>query len=395
MSAQPLLHITVPILLEKGEEKPEEKGSLLTCKIRSEPENPNSTTTHDMKIKVFKNGTTEEWLQAQSAFMLLVKSKALGGGKGQFSFARVFLKGDALFKFNLIAKERQIAEGSEAETPEELEKCFQKLTEQIMPRRALRNQKCYLSRIAKKPSDMKFRVYMSRMIELNDYLDKFPPKFNADQKYSKEQLLEFIEFGLPKAWQLKMVENNIDLSRDDATYETLIDFGERMELLEAQSRSQKMSTMSEMIPKKMKTAHKAGTSLVKFGYKNKVTQKKWCPYHKTDSHDANSCTVITSMANNMAQKKAEKDQKSSPTGSGKFDKKQYHMYQQFLHFQKMQAEQEKEASEEEADGSAMYFDLVEENTVKEPDESQESTDDSYDVDLDIDLGLDELAVMDE
>lgn len=379
------LHFVVPILLAKGEEKPEDKGNLITCKIKSDPNDKNSTVTHDMKIKMFKSGTTEEWLLAWQAFKLVLKGQGLDSGSAQFRFARVFLKGDALFKFNLIVKELKIDEKSE--TPDKLEECFKKLTEKILPHKAIRNQKCYLSRIAKKPADMKFRDYVTRMIEINDHLSSFPPDFHEDQKYSKFQLMEFIEFGMPKGWQIKMMENNIDLGKDETSFDKLVDFGERMELLEAQSRTQKMGTMSDMIPKKFKTAHKAhGSSLIKQSYKTHF-QKKWCPYHKTDSHDANTCVVISKVAADLAQKKAEKDKKFPAAGNGKFDKKKFEQFQAFVHFQKMQEEQ---AKNEEAEGSAMYFDLVEEGEVKETEmESQEISEDGYE-----DLDMADMALLD-
>jgi hypothetical protein len=47
----------------------------------------------------------------------------------------------------------------------------------IFPVRALRIQKRYMRRYMRKPREMKMRAYRNQVIELNNYLAKFPSNF--------------------------------------------------------------------------------------------------------------------------------------------------------------------------------------------------------------------------
>ena len=81
----------------------------------------------------------------------------------------------------------------------------QALTSHIFPQRALRMQKCYVRCYMRKPREMKMRVYRNRVVELNNYLERFPTVLNATQKIDDDEIVDILEFGTPNKWQSEMV----------------------------------------------------------------------------------------------------------------------------------------------------------------------------------------------
>ena len=68
-------------------------------------------------------------------------------------------------------------------------------------------QKRSMRRYMRKPRDMKMRVYRNRVVELNNYLERFPAVFNATQKIDEDEIVDILEFGTPNKWQSEIVRN--------------------------------------------------------------------------------------------------------------------------------------------------------------------------------------------
>ena len=86
----------------------------------------------------------------------------------------------------------------------------QALTSHLFPQRAWRMQKRYMRHYMRKPRDMKMRVYRNRVVELNNYLERFPTVFNATQKIDEDEIVDILEFGTPNKWQSEMVRLGFD-----------------------------------------------------------------------------------------------------------------------------------------------------------------------------------------
>ena len=86
-------------------------------------------------------------------------------------------------------------------------------------------QKRYMWLYMRKPRDMKMRVYRNGVVELNNYLERFPTVFNATQKIDDDEIVDILEFGTPNKWQSEMVR----LGFDSATSQELVEFCERLE----------------------------------------------------------------------------------------------------------------------------------------------------------------------
>ena len=69
----------------------------------------------------------------------------------------------------------------------------------IFPQDALKEQKIQMQGFPKKPADMKIKEYVSRVVEINNYLLQFHPSvpLGNSEKLPNNKLLELLEFGIP------------------------------------------------------------------------------------------------------------------------------------------------------------------------------------------------------
>jgi hypothetical protein len=74
------------------------------------------------------------------------------------------------------------------------------VTNQIFPYRALKTQKQWMSKYARKPYKMGAKQFVISMSRTNNYIPFFPNK-TVLSKYSKEELLNILEFAVPPHWR--------------------------------------------------------------------------------------------------------------------------------------------------------------------------------------------------
>ena len=190
-----------PIALVKGPEKSEQKGDFFKTKIYP-GNNHDANKAHDISIRHYSSGNSEEWITCYIAFMSVI---AWTKPENLFTLARVFLKGDALSKFNSTCTKRGLVFNNiRDETKENFDLVTGELSALIMPRDCLSTQHEYMQYYCRKPFDMLMRPYVTRMCEMNDYLPHFPPDFNNDQKFTVDQLIAIIKYGMPPKWKLKL-----------------------------------------------------------------------------------------------------------------------------------------------------------------------------------------------
>jgi hypothetical protein len=79
---------------------------------------------------------------------------------------------------------------------------------------------------------MNVRKFVARIQEINNYLPFFPPQVPGEpiQKLDDDEVIDLMEFGVPRAWQKKMEEHNFDST--NTTIGEFLAFCERMERIE-------------------------------------------------------------------------------------------------------------------------------------------------------------------
>lgn len=301
------------------------KDQAFTVTLRTNIDDPQSQT-YSFTIPLFRNGTPEQWLVTQKSLAKIFAGQGITTGQGKFAMARRVLEGQSLTYFeNALAgltnpdDPAMIAE----ETNANYELVMQEVTKRIFPTRALIMQRRIMRRDMRKPMGVKTRDYVARMLELNEYLDMFPPVPTTNgqppgpKKMQPDEMMDILEHGIPVTWFKAMVVQGFDPL--DSNPDLFTQFCERMEFSEAGMFAERNGAM----PKTMSRTGKGTTwspkgKPRKAAYENnrkykKNKQEKYCPLHGVYGHDANECKVLLGQAKNM---KAAWENKG-PTGYAK------------------------------------------------------------------------------
>lgn len=353
-----------------------------TAKI---PINPNDTTrTQSISVAHFNTGTTEEFIAAYIEFQRLCH---FSPGTNKLTLAQLWLKGDSLSKLERICRESDIPLDStevNETTNGDFKKVMKKLTEQILPRNAYLYQTAYMEHELRKPLEMTTRQFVERVYLMNDYLVYYPPDFNKKQKFSEKKLHIMIERGLPAAWRTKLLTDGKDAFSENTSIVTLIDWGERQELADAEK--PKYAPVASM-PNKM-VPHKKSNNGAKYtSTMSGPSKQKYCHYHKTNTHDHSECHAAKRLAAKAGDFREKQTSTSTPQPKNDLVKKQYLMFQKWL---------EEQDSKPKAKPSKSYM-LMDGNIHDNNDESQgmdETETESGEVDKNDDVNIEDLSIDD-
>ena len=141
------------------------------------------------------------------------------------------LTGDEEASFNQAALVTALGIG--IHTIDNFNKVLAEMTKHAFPAYAFREQKRYLRRHLVKPRSMKLRSFISRLQELNAYLEEFPPDTEGQETapLPADEIMDIIYHSMPTTWKNKMIEQCLNYA--DSTTKEMIDFFEtRVENLE-------------------------------------------------------------------------------------------------------------------------------------------------------------------
>ena len=209
-----------PIPLERPEKVDLQKGDYLSLKLQSTPGDADSQT-YELSIPYYGSGTPEQWLKFTRDLNRVLIGQSITTGPPKYAMARRLLEGDALAKFN----ERATANGNE--TNEHFVTTLREVTTHVFPKKALALQKRYMRRFMRKPRELKTRLYVARVTELNNYLKQFPP-FADDQSIPQDELMDIFEFSMPATWQKQAIIQGFDIMQH--TPNEFVEFCEHLEV---------------------------------------------------------------------------------------------------------------------------------------------------------------------
>ena len=151
-------------------------------------------------------------------------------GPQQYACIRRLLDGNSLAVFEVSAAKlgNPIALNAEA--------LIKDLRDQLFPQRALQQQKRYMRRSLRKLRNMSIRVYVNRVLELNDQLASYPGTGdNTDgTKLPEYKILDLLESGIPNTWQKAMLLQDFDPQVH--TVNDFVQFCERLETMESEDK---------------------------------------------------------------------------------------------------------------------------------------------------------------
>ena len=276
---------TPPIPLERPEKKELQKGEYLVLKLKSLPSDKDSQT-YELSIPYFSTGTPEEWFRFQRDLNRVIVGQGLKDGPAKFAMARRLLEGDALMKF------QERAAHYRDESDENYSKVLKEVAEHVLPKKALAYQKRYMRRFMRKPQNMKIRLFIARVKELNEYLKLFPP-FADSQAIEEDELKDIFKFTIPNKWRNQATVQGFDILSH--THNEFIEFCERLELIEEQN--------PEESPKKPKDDKSKGGDTKKHGKDPKKRGRdgeKTCILHGP-GHSTDKCKTLLHQAKRMKQ----------------------------------------------------------------------------------------------
>ena len=82
------------------------------------------------------------------------------------------------------------------------------MNKHAFPAYAVCEQKRYLCNHLTKPRSMKLRSFISRLQELNAYLEECPPDTDGQETapLSADEIMDIIYHSMPNTWKNKMIE---------------------------------------------------------------------------------------------------------------------------------------------------------------------------------------------
>ena len=104
---------------------------------------------------------------------------------------------------------------------------------------------------------MKLRSFISRVQELNAYLEEFPPDTDGQETapLSADEIMDIIYHSMPTTWKNKMIEQGFNYA--DSTIKEMTDFFEtRVENLEPNEDRKKIFSNCQEKPQKSKEEEK-------------------------------------------------------------------------------------------------------------------------------------------
>jgi len=311
--------IVIPVIpLEKPEEKQLKPGEFHKYKLRTVPTNEKSTT-YELDIEFFDNGTPEKWLMTRRAILQVIHGQNITDYPEQCNAARRVLRGQSLtaFETSVLAQQNMIGKMVDPKDPSKgtfrvkIENDLDMVTRHVFPPRAYQTQKRWMRRFLRKPKDMTTIKFVSRVKEINEYFDVFPFLENGrdPKKLKDDELLDIFEFGMPPSWQAEFLLQGFDPVSN--SIERFVEICTTIETVEAcnansENKKRKGSDDSKGSPNKKRRGERTG--------------KYNCLLHgPNNTHETGDCKVLKA---NVAKLKKDSSDKKPSFGFGNKKRKE-------------------------------------------------------------------------
>ena len=195
--------------LKEEEELPIEKENTVTymLKVRANSTGQN-TQTYKRILRRFNEGTAEAFIKTLQALEEIWAQNLVTNANDREATVKTVLRGASLEQFE--ARLAELTSNTDEEgnpvtiplTVEHVKDALNEVGRNVFPHRALENQKQWMRRHLRKPSDMPIRKMASSIVRINNYLPYLPGATEND-KFSDVEVVELLEFSLPHSWRAK------------------------------------------------------------------------------------------------------------------------------------------------------------------------------------------------
>ena len=164
-----------PIInLERPLEKVLKKGEYIAIKCHNTP-GDNISGSYEINLPYYGGGIPEEWLVWKDKLLKALDGQSISTGPLRYTL------------------------DIGIHTVENFNKVLMEMTKHAFPAYAFHEQKSFLRRHLVKPRSIKLRSFISRLLELNAYLEEFPPDTVGHETGSlpAEEFLDVIYHSMP------------------------------------------------------------------------------------------------------------------------------------------------------------------------------------------------------
>ena len=296
----------IPLERSKSSDSKDQKHIEHTC---YNTPGDSKTGKYVIQVPIYDSGHPEEWINFVELVNKCITGQNITTGPQMYQLVLRVLQGDAKAQF-----EAQTGHFG-AQNPRNFKNVMAAMTVHVFPRYALRDQKRYLQRYLEKPIKMKVRKFVTRLTQLNHYLDSFPPDSPGQQvdKLPDHEVKEILFYAMPKTWQKRMTEQGYNYMDDAVSVQHMADFFE--------ARCENLETKPEKKSKKDKKASsKKGKSSVQFQEDSEEdssedekpkASRPYCLYHGRCGHTSDSCGVLKELIKQSKKKKFKKGKKAT------------------------------------------------------------------------------------
>ena len=302
-----------PIGIEKPEVKELDELESTSFDLYTNPLSDFSLT-RTVKVQAFREGTVEEWFIFLRTVKEIISGQAIENNAGKIGLMRSLLRGQPLSVFNAEAAKKFKEELEDDETF--FDTCVQAVTDYVLPKNALKNQRRYMRRVCRKPPHMTMKAYVARFRELNSYLAMFNNNGEANM-LSEEEVVENLEFGIPNSWEKAMILQGFVPS--DKSVDEIVDFCERLEAHEVGKATlsdilhAKRNAKSEPGETQSSKRKRANSRLSKRSGEDRAANHRYeCMLHgPNNTHETKDCKVL------KAHAESQKAVRAANSGRGK------------------------------------------------------------------------------
>ena len=188
----------LPLIDEERDDPKESDQVQLTLKVKAG--SGIKAPVYRIKIPRFYSGTVAEWIDVLDALEEVWEQNTLEKASDIEASIKMILRDDALTTYEASVQD-QVASG-EPHSQEVITKALEEVSKQVFPHRALENQRYWMRSKITKPRAMTVRKLFSCLTRMNSKLIRFPGA-DYDDSFTAQQILEIVEFALPKSWAAK------------------------------------------------------------------------------------------------------------------------------------------------------------------------------------------------
>ena len=130
------------------------------------------------------------------------KQNSVNGPRDREAIVKTILRDETLELFEASIKETMTADEHETITNEDIDSALDAVGQRVFMHRALERQKGWMMTVMKKPQNMKYRVFQSKVLRMNKCLPRFPGA-TLEDKFKNKELIRILENSLPQRWKNK------------------------------------------------------------------------------------------------------------------------------------------------------------------------------------------------